>query len=691
MGVGNYMPWTLNDGSLPISTQGDAYGWCDAFEVKTKKLIGTLQDDGFEREKLLYGSSRQEAKSTRLGYNPTGGIDFSLTITNPEMSLSSAIGTAYPNVGTWAAGNYHFYIVPLIDLMDGTIVSTNAHVDLYQNLHLNDLLYIEVSLPQGTNRFIVYHIVGSTLYYKIFTGIYASIPNTTGWATSTSQSEILSSLGCIFTSTFRIDPSGIQVGNNAGVGKVLQSDSSGYGNWVDMPMPDLSGYVPFTGAASAVELNAQDLVNVANIGVGTSTPAGELDIQASTTITIDDVTSSDILNFNYLTGAYTSQGNSYQFDVYAYKTVGAVRIYSSTPATFANDDGAGGHFFENFTISFSWDAVTGAEGYRVVVVQDGESGYANNAYYETTSTSTTIGTYDIGLEDTCGYYVYESPPTVTPNSVSSGASFTVDGTSGSITMIGATSITGNVALNGGITQSGTSVNTFTGPLDVNTDTPLYGTDATFRVRNTNPGIACTFAIEGASYPKWQIKSGSAPANAKIYQIYENPSGDLVWGMVNDTYSAENWFMCFQRTGATPTAFTFAGGIKVGFSGTPGSGGTSYSSPTARVHLPGGSTSANTSPLKFTSGSLLTTAEIGAMEFLTDRLYFSTGNSARKEVVLNNGTALTSGKIPICSTNGRLIDGQTPLSGTKIYYVSDTSGGTVNRKLTFVDGILTSQT
>lgn len=34
---------------------------------------------------------------------------------------------------------------------------------------------------------------------------------------------------------------------------------------------------------------------------------------------------------------------------------------------------------------------------------------------------------------------------------------------------------------------------------------------------------------------------------------------------------------------------------------------------------------------------------------------------------------------------------TPLAGTKVYYVSDSSGGTLNRKLTFTDGILTAET
>lgn len=33
----------------------------------------------------------------------------------------------------------------------------------------------------------------------------------------------------------------------------------------------------------------------------------------------------------------------------------------------------------------------------------------------------------------------------------------------------------------------------------------------------------------------------------------------------------------------------------------------------------------------------------------------------------------------------------PLAGTKVYYVADSSGGAVTRKLTFTDGVLTSET
>jgi len=74
-------------------------------------------------------------------------------------------------------------------------------------------------------------------------------------------------------------------------------------------------------------------------------------------------------------------------------------------------------------------------------------------------------------------------------------------------------------------------------------------------------------------------------------------------------------------------------------------------------LPAGSTTAGTSPLKFTSGNLLSTAEAGAIEFLTDDYYatITTQPNSRKGIVLNNGTNLVSGRVPFATTNGRLTD------------------------------------
>lgn len=82
-------------------------------------------------------------------------------------------------------------------------------------------------------------------------------------------------------------------------------------------------------------------------------------------------------------------------------------------------------------------------------------------------------------------------------------------------------------------------------------------------------------------------------------------------------------------------------------------GISGTDPSAYLHLRAGTTTAGFAPLKFNSGSLLSFAEDGAVEFLTDKLYLTilTGTS-RKEITLND-TALTSGSVPVATTNGRL--------------------------------------
>jgi len=69
----------------------------------------------------------------------------------------------------------------------------------------------------------------------------------------------------------------------------------------------------------------------------------------------------------------------------------------------------------------------------------------------------------------------------------------------------------------------------------------------------------------------------------------------------------------------------------------------------------GTTAAGTAPFYMQSGNLLTAAAAGAVEFLTDKYYatISTG-AARKELTLNDA-ALTSGRVPFATTNGRLAD------------------------------------
>lgn len=69
-------------------------------------------------------------------------------------------------------------------------------------------------------------------------------------------------------------------------------------------------------------------------------------------------------------------------------------------------------------------------------------------------------------------------------------------------------------------------------------------------------------------------------------------------------------------------------------------GPSRTTPTAWLDLNPGSTAANSAPLKFTSGSLLTTPEGGSMEFLNDRLYFTKNTpSVTRETILYQSDAV----------------------------------------------------
>lgn len=58
----------------------------------------------------------------------------------------------------------------------------------------------------------------------------------------------------------------------------------------------------------------------------------------------------------------------------------------------------------------------------------------------------------------------------------------------------------------------------------------------------------------------------------------------------------------------------------------------------------GTTAAGTAPLKFTSGSLLTVPEAGAIEFLTDKLYFTQTTSTTRKVITTGDTNITVGTV-----------------------------------------------
>jgi hypothetical protein len=77
-------------------------------------------------------------------------------------------------------------------------------------------------------------------------------------------------------------------------------------------------------------------------------------------------------------------------------------------------------------------------------------------------------------------------------------------------------------------------------------------------------------------------------------------------------------------------------------------------PTARLHLMAGSATASTAPLKFTSGTHLTTPEAGAMEYNGTNLFFTRTGTTREGVLTQSAVtteALTSDTSVTVNING----------------------------------------
>lgn len=201
----------------------------------------------------------------------------------------------------------------------------------------------------------------------------------------------------------------------------------------------------------------------------------------------------------------------------------------------------------------------------------------------------------------------------------------------------------NLGLAGGQTVVGGTASgnnlTFSSTSNATKGKILFGTSAYDEV-NDRLGIgtnapSAKLEVRGIS-DFWGLQVGNGTVGA-LFQVYGGKAGFV--GFNGSAYNSLD-----IRSGISTQLFL----------ATNGNVGIGQTSPTARLHIAAGTASAETSPLKFTSGTNLTTAEAGAMEFTTDNLYFTiTTGAARKNVTLDEG--LTSGRVPFATTNGRLID------------------------------------
>lgn len=211
------------------------------------------------------------------------------------------------------------------------------------------------------------------------------------------------------------------------------------------------------------------------------------------------------------------------------------------------------------------------------------------------------------------------------NTEGESANLTFDGT----TLLSATQmqtpiLQGNTTASGTLTLKSTS-NATKGKL-------LFGTSAYDEVNNAL-GIGTTapfgfngsqFVLSGASHVYAQMDAGTGSKEA-TFLFSRSSVLRYAFGM---------------GAAVTPNFYVYDYGaaryILYGVNGNAGFG--NVTNPTARIHLGAGTATASTAPLKFTSGTNLTTAEAGSIEYDGSHLFFSPSTTRLQVATILTGSA-----------------------------------------------------
>ena len=171
-------------------------------------------------------------------------------------------------------------------------------------------------------------------------------------------------------------------------------------------------------------------------------------------------------------------------------------------------------------------------------------------------------------------------------------------------------------------------------------------------RNSGKGnpnqYTCLGMDSGGTSPRYGVCVGKGAGNAQTVNVIGNTL--LGWNAGNNITSSP-YNTIIGTSSKAPLATGVGGQINIanvlyGLGGlkttsptstptTDGKLGIGLTTPTARLHLPAGTASAGYAPLKLTSGPLLSTPEAGAVEFLTDSLYYTdTAGPTRRKVAFD---------------------------------------------------------
>ena len=225
--------------------------------------------------------------------------------------------------------------------------------------------------------------------------------------------------------------------------------------------------------------------------------------------------------------------------------------------------------------------------------------------------------------------------TLTANQLLYAPSTNVEGGSANLTFDGSTQ-----TLGGNLTFSG-NARRITGDFSSATHANKTAFQTSSANSSTNVSAIPSGTGTASAYDAW---SSSDPDNASRGQLFASSSFGAV-GFQSAKTGTGTLLPLDLLVGSTRLRVATTGGIFIG-------GNTAA---TAVLHLAAGTATASTGQIKLEPSTLLSVVESGVIERVTDKLHFTIGTGpARKELTLND-IALTSGRLPQITTNGRITD------------------------------------
>lgn len=148
------------------------------------------------------------------------------------------------------------------------------------------------------------------------------------------------------------------------------------------------------------------------------------------------------------------------------------------------------------------------------------------------------------------------------------------------------------------------------------------------VKVVNTSTGATFGVQNLSTSGFSgIEYLGSDGSTKVFTGYNNgtPTGEFRFNNV-----ATSGFITFKIASTDRLTIANSGNIGIG-----------QTSPTAGLHIKAGTATASTAPLKFTTGTILTTAETGAMEYTDPLLYFTPTGTVRGVVNVSKSSRATA--------------------------------------------------